>query len=351
MSDIKAKSFRRMLICSVLVLAAARVYASSSPSQVELRCKIGPASKSRSLELQTWTVMMRGPTGRIVRVARAMDGQTVRFRDLDPGIYATCLIGSFNRIRCTSVDLNPPAGRKSFRVSRELETPLSVMNQDDLHTVNRAQLKMPQEVRDELDQAFLAQFHGDASEAIRHLKAALDMDPTCADAWNNLGTYYNEDGDYDKAVECFTRATQLNQDFYGSWANLSVSLISVARFREALDASLHAYRLRPHEPVVLADYAKSLYYLHQYDEARKYFEEAMQLDPESFSCPQLFLAQIAIIDGNIAEAKQLLARFFQLHPHLPIGTELRQFVVSLDPGEPGHIKIASSEVRSAFTGR
>jgi len=225
------------------------------------------------------------------------------------------------------------------------------MNQDDLHTVNRAQLKMPQEVRDELDQAFLAQLRGDDSEAVRHLRAALDIDPTCADAWNNLGTYYNQDGDYEKAIECYTRATQLNQDFYGGWANLSVSLMAMARFREALDASLHAYRLRPHEPVVLADYAKSLYYLHQYGEARKYFEETMRLDPENSSCPQLFLAQIAIIDGNIAEAKQLLARFFQLHPHLPIGTELRQFVVALDPGEPGHIKIASSEVRSAFTGR
>ena len=132
---------------------------------------------------------------------------------------------------------------------------------------------------------------------------------------------------------------------------MSVSLMAMARFREALDASLHAYRLRPHEPLVLAGYAKSLYYLHRYGEARKYFEEAMRLEPENSSCPQLFLAQIEIIDGNMAGAKQLVASFFQLHPHLPIATELKQFVMALDPGGPGHLKIASSEVRSALDGR
>jgi hypothetical protein len=185
MSDIKTASFRHYaLIFGMLVLTAAIAHASNT--QIELRCKIVPASRGRALELQTWTVTMQGAAGRIVRIARAMDGQTVRFRNLDPGIYTTCLIGSLNRIRCASVDLNLPAGKKSFRVSRELDTPLSVMNQDDLHTINGAQLYVPQEARDELDRAFLAQFRGDDSEAVRHLRAALDLDPTYADAWNNL---------------------------------------------------------------------------------------------------------------------------------------------------------------------
>jgi len=63
------------------------------------------------------------------------------------------------------------------------------MNQDDLHTISGAQLQVLQEARNELDRAFLAQFRADDAEGVRHLRTALDIDPTYAEAWNNLSLF------------------------------------------------------------------------------------------------------------------------------------------------------------------
>jgi tetratricopeptide (TPR) repeat protein len=336
--------YRTLSICVCLILAAASGYASDSTARIELRCKIVPISAAQEQEPQSWIVELKETGGAIVRVAKALDQQTVHFKNLDPGIYRACVVGSFDRIRCKSVDVNPPADRKSFLVRIELEAPVSLLNEDDLHKISAAQLAVPQMALDEMEMAQLAQFHGQDREAINHLRAALDIDPDYSDALNNLGIYYHRDGENEKAIECFAKVTQLKPDFYGGWVNLSGSLMSVSEFEKALYASVRAYQIRPQDPTVLVIYGKSLYYLHNYREAGKYFEKAAELDPESPSYPQLFLARIALIDGNYSKAKQFLARFLQLHPNLPEIKNSRDVLKILNYDAAGSLKkVASSE--------
>jgi len=339
----KAKISRHILICGALVFAAATVLASTDSVQIEFRCKIVPLSVNQDAQLQSWMVEMKRTTGGILRVAKALDGQTVRFKNLVPGIYSACLVGNFNRIHCESVDLNPPADSKSYRVSMHLKTPRSVLNQDDLHKINGGQLTVSQEAHNELDLATLAEFRGEDQEAIHHLRAAVEIDPQYSDALNNLGAYFHRARDYEKAIECFAKVTQLDPDFYGGWANLSGSLIAVSRFKEALAASTRAYLLRPHEPLVLGHYAKSLYYLHDYSQARKYFEELADLDPQNAAYPQMFLAQIAIVDGDLAQARQLIARFMQMHPYAPETIRYKELLKALNSAEI--IKSAGADPR------
>jgi Flp pilus assembly protein TadD len=342
----EAKFYRRLFLCGALVLAAARVDAADNPIGIELRCRIVPSS--RGVEPQIWIIELKAVTGTIVRATKAVDGQTVRFKSLDPGIYTACIIGSLNRIHCESVDLNPPGGGKLFQAKMELKTSLPVLNQDDLHTISSRQLAVPQAARDELDRAQLAEFHGKEQEAVRHLKSALEMDPAYDDAWNNLGIHYHRDGEYEKAIECFTKASQLNPDNYGAWTNLSASLLAVSKFGEALEASTHAYQLRPGEPLVLAYYAKSLFYLHNYREAKKYFEKVAELDPKNSTYPQLSLARIALLDGDAAGAKKLLTEFVQLHPYLPEVANYRELAQLLDSGALANpSEVASSGSRPA----
>jgi hypothetical protein len=65
---------------------------SKNRSQVELNCKI--VSKSGIAELPAnWTIEIKDNNGGRIRVGSGVDGQTVHFKGLNPGIYTVCLMG------------------------------------------------------------------------------------------------------------------------------------------------------------------------------------------------------------------------------------------------------------------
>ena len=57
-----------------------------------------------------------------------------------------------------------------------------------------------------------------ADEKIRIFKKALEIDPTFAEAWQEIGhTYHNDKKDYDRAFEAFSKAIELNPTLANSY--------------------------------------------------------------------------------------------------------------------------------------
>jgi tetratricopeptide (TPR) repeat protein len=333
---VKARSCRSMLVCGALSVIVSAAFAGTSPSpskesvKVRFHCKIVKLPQGRHQELDQWVIQIKRAAGDIAGAETVQDRQTARFTDLEPGIYSVCVFGSFNRWRCESVDMYPPVGRNSYRIARDLEAPDTLLNRSNFNKLSLGDLVVPQAARDELDRAELARSRDQIEEAIQHLKEAIRISPDYADALNNLGTCCFRNHDFLKSEECFARVTQLNPEFYGGWVNLSSSLMSLSRFGEAFEASKRAYEMLPQEPIVIRHYAKSLYYLQRFEEAKRRFEILERIDPMNPSYPQLFLAQIALADGNPATAKQYLKRFFHLHPNNPEARQYRDTLRDID---------------------
>jgi tetratricopeptide (TPR) repeat protein len=331
-----ARSCRIMLFCGALsvIVSAVSTGAASAPSResvkVEFHCKIVKPLQESDQELDQWVVQIKGAAGEILSAETVQDGQTARFKGLEPGIYSVCVFGSFNRRHCESIDMYPPVGRSSYKISRDFEAPSSLLNRSDMNKVSLGDLVVPQAAHDELARAELARSRDQIQEAIDHLEEALRIFPDYSDALNNLGSCYFQIHEFLKSEECFTKVTQLNPEFYGGWVNLSSSLISLSRFGEAFEASKHAYEMLPQEPIVIGYYAKSLYYLHKFDAARKQFEILERMDPGNQSYPQLFLAQIALVKGDIATARQYVKEFLQLHPNNPEARQYRSFLKDIE---------------------
>lgn len=53
---------------------------------------------------------------------------------------------------------------------------------------------------------------GKPKEALTQFKLALETDPGCVDAVNNLGVYHWDTGDWDAAVRCLKQAVRLRPD-------------------------------------------------------------------------------------------------------------------------------------------
>ncbi len=305
---------------------AAPALAGVTAGQVELDCRIA----AHRLRTDPWVIEVRRPDGTPARIVTTFANSTVHFTKLEAGIYSVCVIGMENRQSCESVDLNPPPGKKSFRLIKKFAAPAHALNMSDAHRISRRELAVPDKARVELKRAEDFQLRGDSDQAVRHLNRAIQIYPDYTDALNNLGTYYHRKGKFGEAIDYFRKVTELAPDFYGGWVNLAGSLLATGQFQRALAASDRAYTLRPNDSVVISQMALNYYYLHDMSEARRYFLRLLQMDPASALNPQLYLVHIALAQRNKDEAVQYLKEFLAIHPNSPDAAQLRQTLANID---------------------
>jgi tetratricopeptide (TPR) repeat protein len=151
--------------------------------------------------------------------------------------------------------------------------------------------------------------------AISRLRRVIELDPNMMRAYNNLGLCYDSLGQFDEAVQSFTRAIELNrrQKQPSAWPplNLAVSLISLNRLDEAV-AQLHeALSYNPQFPQAHYQLGLALEKQRKFDEAIAPLQRAVELDP-LYPEPHYTLGRIYQRQGKREEAQEQIERFKKL---------------------------------------
>ncbi len=304
---------------------------------MELECKI--VSHGAGFEDRQWVVEIRKPDGAPVFQALKASGDTLHVKDLDPGVYQLCISGVTGQ-RCESVDLTPRTGRsflgrsKVFRFRRLLETPDTSAGSLGTRGVSVAELSVPKAALLELSRSEQAELSGKEDDSLRHLKRALALDSDYPEALNNMGVHYYRSREFGKSIECLRKATQLSPTFYAAWANLGASVLASGKFRDALDINRHALDMRPDDAAANMQMGLNFYYVRDYSQAKTYFLKAERLDPLAASSPQLFLAEIAILEKNRNDAESYLQDFLNRHPNAGVVPEIREVLAGVRAGQP-----------------
>jgi len=330
LSHRRCRGYFHIWALTVAVLSgpgAAVLHAEGSEPRVELECKI--VSSSPQARYHAWVVEIRKADGEPLRQMLKGTGDTVHVKDLQPGIYTLCLIGRQDREHCESIDLTPPANRMFFKFKKRLKTPEPAVNRQWTHRVSVSNLSIPKAARAEVRRSEEAELRGDVGETLRLLEHALAIFSDYPAALNNLGVQYYRSGDYTRSMQYLLRATAIDPDFFAAWANLGSSLLAVAKFEEALPVNMRALALKPDDPRVVCQLGLNYYYLRSYSDAKQYFEKAVLLDPLAASSPQLFLAQIAIIQKREAEAERYIGEYLRLHPNTPQAAQLKDVLAGV----------------------
>src|SRR5947209_2064055 len=159
-------------------------------------------------------------------------------------------------------------------------------------------LKRPDWGRDELQRLsqgdpqnplylyWLAKLDYDArayTTAISRLRRVIELDPNMMRAYNNLGLCYDALGQFDEAIQSFTRAIELNraQKQPSAWPplNLAVSLISLNRLDEAVARLHEALSYNPEFPQAHYELGLVLQKERKFEEAIAPLQRAIDLDP------------------------------------------------------------------------
>ena len=151
--------------------------------------------------------------------------------------------------------------------------------------------------------------------AINRLRRVIELDPNMMRAYNNLGLCFDALGQFDEAIQSFTRAIDLNrrQKRPSPWPplNLAVSLISLNRLDEAIARLHEALTYNPKFPQAHYQLGLVLEKEGKYKEAIVPLQQAIELDP-LYPEPHYTLGRIYQRQGKREEAQEQIEKFKRL---------------------------------------
>lgn len=254
------------------------------------------------------------------------------FRRLPPGSYTLTVIdprwGAARKTVQVTASFADARGR--VRVRMEFERSASGRSEriERQGTVSVAALKVSRKARTALRKARERFARGDAEAGKAWLLKAVELSPSFADAWNELGTIAYKAGRYDEAEERFRTALEHEPLAYAPMVNLGGALLSQARYDEALNFNLMARSMQPGDALANSQLGMNFFHKGELRKAREYLLRAKEIDPSHFSHPQFFLAEIYAREGDFEAARGELDELLRLHPDsqvaLPAEAALRR---------------------------
>jgi tetratricopeptide (TPR) repeat protein len=135
------------------------------------------------------------------------------------------------------------------------------------------------------------------------VRKALELDDTLSDAHRVLGAYkMNYEWNWSEGEREFKRATELDPNNDGAHSEYATYLVRVGRFDEAIALRKRASDIAgPSAFPVIANVGYPYYYARQYEEAIKYFQRALELNPR-FARGHLAIGQAYVQMGKHEEA-------------------------------------------------
>jgi tetratricopeptide (TPR) repeat protein len=177
---------------------------------------------------------------------------------------------------------------------------------------------------------YLMDVAGRVSDAVPHFQEAVRLNPTYAEAHNNLGAGLMNTARNSEAITQFEAALRIKPDFADAQFNLGLALSKVpGRAAEAIQHYREAIRLNPEHDEAHGNLAVLLVSSGHNEEAVAHLETALRLHPDYKNEFNLG-AVLASMPGKQAEALAHLQSAQRMHPD----AQTAQFIERLRAG--GH---------------
>ena len=118
---------------------------------------------------------------------------------------------------------------------------------------------------------------GDHAAAVRHIDAALKINPRLVSAYNNRGNALVELMRFDEALASYDRAIALKPDYVEAFINRGIALGQLKRFEEAVASYDQAIVLKPGDADIFYNHGNALKELKRFNEAIASYDQAIAL--------------------------------------------------------------------------
>jgi protein O-mannosyl-transferase len=159
---------------------------------------------------------------------------------------------------------------------------------------------------------FMAQ-RGDLAEAEKHLRRAVEINPTNDVMQSNLALVIARQGNLAEATAHFYRALKINPADPATLNNMGITLAQQGKLDEAIQHFQRALEIRPNDASGHTNLANVLLAREDLDGATKHLRVAIEIDPADADNHKN-LAMVLAQRGSLAEATHHLRRAVELKP-------------------------------------
>lgn len=169
---------------------------------------------------------------------------------------------------------------------------------------------------------------GDFEKAVESFSKVAEMAPDRPEILYNLGFAYEGLGDLDEATEHYEKALALRPDYYDPLIALAVVHTQRKAWSEAVRAYERAVAIRPEDATVLYNYGAVAMNASDMDRAVGAFENALALEPDRAEA-HYQLGMIAVSQERNEEALRHLQAYLELDPEGPYAAAAKGIVDTL----------------------
>lgn len=182
-------------------------------------------------------------------------------------------------------------------------------------TVSVPDLRIPPKAQREIDNAARASAKGQPEKAIKHLRKALEIEPSLHQAHNNLAVEYMKLGRLAEAAAALEESIRIKPDESTSLRNLARLHIAMARWDRAEELLTKAVELDPESPETLNSLGEVNIAHGRFDEALELFLRASELN--STQRAYVGIGQCYSLLGRLEESLFEFEEFLRLFPNDP----------------------------------
>ena len=155
---------------------------------------------------------------------------------------------------------------------------------------------------------------GQSAEAVEIFQTALELDPNCADNWNNMGIAYGGLENPERAAECIKKAIELNPNQYLFLNNLALQYRAMQDYPNAVATLEKAIQVKE-MPQLMVNMGGVYGEMKDAKNARKYFERACEIAP-NYSAAHVDMAFSYHLEGEWEKGFEHYEWRFDYYPQL-----------------------------------
>src|SRR5467141_438758 len=213
-------------------------------------------------------------------------------------------------------------------------------------TLTAIPYKAPKDARRAYEKGLQAERNDKLADARKYFETAVEIYPSSANAWFQLGTVLQKENQKDAARKAYTQATTIDTRFLQPYLSLASMAYQTGNWAEVLNLTGHILNLDPLNHAAVTGYILDLdplnyadayfynavanYNLNQIEDAEKSGLQAEHLDLRThFPQLHLLLAEIFARTNNYALAIAEIQTYLALAPHAKDADQAREQLAKL----------------------
>ena len=125
----------------------------------------------------------------------------------------------------------------------------------------------------------MAYHNGQYEKGLELFKKAIELDPSFTEAYNNLGLTYTETNQEERATEAFRKAIELSPEMSAAYNNLGYVFYRLGSYEEAIEMYNEAIGRSKDSSSAYTNLGNAYYKLDRIDEAVAAWKRALEIDP------------------------------------------------------------------------